>query len=70
MWAFKWLQRAKKKIIIIIHFFNAPHNINTAMLQTARHSRENYGVKQDKGQHSREDKRKMASTEDAWTIPT
>jgi hypothetical protein len=45
------------------------HSFNSAMLQTARRLKTENREEQDKyGQHSRENKRKMAREGNAWTI--
>jgi hypothetical protein len=48
------------------------NNTNSAMVRTARSLKRELqrGTKTNKGQHSREDKRKMAGEKDAWTIST
>jgi hypothetical protein len=47
------------------------HNTDSAVLQTARYLKtEVQRNKKNEGQHSGENKRKMAREEDAWTIAT
>jgi len=71
MRTFKWSQRQHRNN----NNNNNNNNDNTIFESTTQHqqldaSRENYREKQDKGQHIREDTRKMVSAGDAWTIPT
>ena len=50
---------------------SAPTSINSAVIQTARRLKTcTERNKTNKGQHSRENKRKVAREEDAWTIAT
>jgi hypothetical protein len=46
------------------------HNINSAMLQTARHFKTDLHKGTRQIQDSKEDNREMVREEGAWTIPT
>jgi hypothetical protein len=57
-----------------IHLYGFSERTNTTATQQCYRqldtSRQRYIEEQDKGQHSRENKRKMAREEDVWTIAT
>ena len=67
----EYVDRKEDPLVHIVRMHQ--HNINLAVLQTARclkTERSTERNKTNKGQHSRENKRKMAWKEDEWTSAT
>ena len=65
----EYVYRKKDPLIQVVRTHQ--HNTDSAVLQTARYlDRSTERNKKNEGQHSGENKRKMAQEEDAWTIAT